>query len=360
MDFDFVEHVREFRYRRWHIDNVGTRISKVFALQFVFGLRKNKTLRRVTGRLNGIRRKWIARLRELVGSELWLPVKGNPSPYHPDFDFKKFSNAFRRCMHCRPTVVHFYSKDGRSVKIRPCWRTHICPFCWANITIAQYVYVKNAVNKLVKHDNDLVAVCRIVREYVPAPNFDIKNGTDSFQVAEHAALLRNVIEKHKARYTRLVAKKKIQRKTLGSLWRIVVIPDEAGWQVEIRQFFVHKAGVKVPVLTRTGSRVVLNKSIRLSNERLTLLEDFYNLFGYFCQYPIGLLTGYNQLVAAYLNATHNIRLISGTGAFVKTGRALIQYMREYSAHAKAKKFAKRAAMLRSQDASDPPTSPVHM
>lgn len=356
MIFDFVEYVNNIRYRRWDADNVGTRISKVFALQFVFGLYKNKSLWKVRGRLNTFRRRWIYRLRDLVGSELWFPTKTSLSPYDPDFDLKKFTHDFRRCMFCRPCVVHFPSKTGDAVKLRPCWKTHICPFCWANLTVAQYVYVKNAINKLVKRDSDLIAVCRVVREYVPAPGFDLKTGAKPEQIAQYTTKLRAALKKHKTQYDKLVKSKALQRGSLGALWRLVVIPADAGWHVEVRQFLVCRAGKKPPFVKAVGCTVMLSKSISLNNARLKVLEDFYNLFGSFCQYPIELLTGYNQLVAAYLNAAHDIRLISGTGALFKTGRALMQYMREYKAHAKAKKEARKrrkaAARLAAQDAGD--------
>jgi hypothetical protein len=359
MHLDFVEYVKSFRYRRWQIDRVGTRISKVFTLQFVFGLTKNKELWKVAGRLNGFRRRWIYRLRELTGNELWLLTSDKRSPYHPDFDFEKFSGALRRCMFCRPTVVHFHSKDGRSVKIRPCWRTHICPFCWANLTGAQYVSVKQAINKLVKRDNNLVAVCRVVREYVPAPGFDLHVGPTPAQIKQYEKILRRTIKKHKTRYQQLVQKKTLQRKTIGSLWRLVVIPDQAGWQIEVRQFFVCRADSQPPTVNTRGCRIVFSQTIRLNNERFKMLEEFFNLFGAFCQYPVELLSGYGQLVAAYLNAAHDQRLISGTGVFKKSGRSLIRYMREYIENARATKEAKKAqrALKRAaaQIAGDPQT-----
>lgn len=345
MIFEFADYVRSIRYRRWKIDNVGTRISKVFALQFVFGLTKNKTIKKVSGRLHSFRRKWIYRLRDLAASELWTPTQATCSPYDPNFDIEKFTSAFRRCMFCRPIVAHFYSKTGEAVKIHPCWRTHICPFCWANLTIAQYVYVKNTLNKLIKHDANLVALCRVVREYVPAPHFDSAAGTDPFVMQDHATILNAVINKHRKRHDKLVEKRTLSRKTLGSLWRVVVIPDEAGWQVEVRQFFVCRAGGNPPLATTRGCRVVFSQSMRLNNSRLQIIEDFYNLFGEFCRYPAELLTGYPHLTAAYLHAVHGMRLIRGTGAFNKTGRSLIRYMREYTANARARRAAKKTRRI---------------
>lgn len=350
MILDFVEYVRNIRYRRWRMARVGTRISQVFALQFVFGLTHNKSFKRVSGRVNRFRKWWLNRLRDMAGNGLWLPTKDKRSPYDPDFNFEQFTNSFRRCMFCRPTAVQFCAQEGKPVNIRPCWRTHICPFCWANLASAQYVYAKQTINALVKRDSDLVAVCRIVREYVPARGFSYLAGSDADQIEEQAAGLKRAISKHKARYARLVESKALQRKTLGSTWRLVVIPDEAGWQVEIRQFFLCRAGVKPPIVNTRGCKVVFSESIVLNNDRLKLLESFYNLFGEFCRYPIELLTGYYQLVAAYLNVAHDERLISGTGVLRKTGQSLIPFMREHAARAKAKKKTKKAGRDRAAEA----------
>lgn len=358
MILDFVDYVRSIRYKRWRMARVGTRISQVFALQFVFGLTTNKTYKRVSGRVNKFRKWWINRLRDMAGAGLWLPTKDKRSPYDPDFNFEQFTNSFRRCMFCRPIAVQFCAQNGKPVNIRPCWRTHVCPFCWANLASAQYVSAKRTINTLVKNDSNLVAICRIVREYVPAPGFNYLAGPDPERVEEYSAGLRRVIKKHKVRYAKLAASKALQRKTLGSIWRMVVIPDEAGWQVEIRQFFLCRAKTKPPIVNTRGCKVVFAETIPLNNDRLKLLENFYNLFGEFCRYPIELMTGYYQLVAAYLNATHDERLISGTGVLRKTGQSLIPYMREYAASAKAKKHAKKverdsAAAAPAQDAGDP-------
>lgn len=338
MKFDFVAHLYNFRYRKWYIDNVGTRASKVFCLQYVFGLYKNKSLPSVRRRLSRFRKRWISRIRELAALELWFPTKQQGSPYAADFDVQKFNSGFKRCLYCRPVVVHFYSSSGELVPIRPCWRTHICPFCWANLITAQYVYVKNAVNRLSRSTAGLIAVCRIVREYVPAPGFNYLHGTDPAQVAEHTKLLMAVIHKHRQAYASLITKKTLQRRTLGSAWRVVVTPDEAGWFVETRQFFVTRARQKArPFVNIRGATVAFSRSIKLDTPRGDLQAAFYELFGEFCRYPETLLSGYSQLVAAYLHATHNTRLVSGTGVFHKTGRALIPYMREYSSHVRARK-----------------------
>ncbi len=344
LDFDFARYVREFRYRTWAIDNAGTRISKIFAMHFVLGLKKHKDVVRLSRRLNKVRKLWIWRLRELSINELWQPTKQKElSPYHPEFDLKKFKNAFRRCMFCRPACAHYRSIDGRQITIRPCWHTHICPFCWLNLTIAQYVYVKQGINQLVKqHDANFVAVCRVIRWFVPAPGFNPNRGTDGAQVKEHARVLEKVIAKQRHLYARLSESKKLQRQTKGSLWRLVVIPDEKGWHIEVRQFLVCRPNTPLPVVKIRGVKVTYLKSLKLSTPRLTFNNEFFYMFGEFCRYPATLLTDYCQLTAAYLHATHNVQLISGTGVFSKTGRVLMHYMRKRRTDDLARKAAKEA------------------
>jgi hypothetical protein len=112
-----------------------------------------------------------------------------------------------------------------------------------------------------------------------------------------------------------------------------------------------------PVVNTRGCRIVFSETVRLNNDRFKMLEDFFNLFGAFCQYPVELLSGYGRLVGAYLNAAHEQRLVSGTGAFKKAGRSLIRYMQGYIEHAKAKKAAKKARRAIERTACTNPSDP---
>lgn len=328
LDFDFKEYVYSFRYRRWHIDRVGARASKVFALHFVFGLEKAKTVRRVTGQLNKFRRLWIARLRDLAARELWLPGKDCwQSPYSVLFNIKKFSSALRRCMFCRPCVVHFCSKDGHTIKLRPCWRSRFCPFCWANLTVAQYVYVKQVVNRLVKTQS-VVCTVRVLREFVPAPDFGGIAGASREQLDAYAVQLRRTVLRHQLAYRQLADKKQLSRRTLGSLWRIVVVPVANGWFVETRQFFIRRPNKPLPAVQIRRASVTCLLSTKTTGTVSERSLEFFAVFGEFCRYPRELLTGYTELVAVYLWATRGLRLMGGTGALRQTGRVLMQFMRK--------------------------------
>jgi hypothetical protein len=336
-EFDFPQYVKNFRYRRWRIDRAGTRISKIFAMHFVLGM-KSKSLFTLSRRLNRFRRLWLWRLQDMATREMWLPTKQRwLSPYDPNFDLKKFKSAYRRCMFCRPSCAHYQSPDGHQVELRPCWRVHICPFCTVNLVTAHYVYVKYVINRLSKHDSNFVGVCRVVRWYVPAPGFNPIRGTDHKQIQEHAQLLRRVLVKQKQNYRQLIDSKKLTRSTRGALWRLVVIPDAAGWHIEVRQFFICRPNTRLPVARIRGAKVTYLKSVKLDATRAEFTTDFFELFGEFCRYPMELLTGYAELTAAYLHAAHGLQLVSGTGLLVKTSRSLMRYMRERKHDALAKK-----------------------
>jgi hypothetical protein len=328
LEFDFKEYVYSFRYRCWRIDRVGARASKVFALHFVFGLEKAKTIRRVTGRLNKFRRLWISRLRDLASRELWLPGKDCwQSPYSVLFNIQRFASAFRRCMFCRPCVVHFCSKDGHAIKLRPCWRARFCPFCWANLVVAQYVYVKQVVNRLVKAQS-VVCTVRVLREDVAAPGFNGLEGASREQLNKYAVILRRAVQRHQAAYQKLMAKKQLARRTLGSLWRIVVIPTATGWAVETRQFFILKPNKPLPAVKIRRAKVTCLMSTKTTGTVSERSAEFFAVFGEFCRYPVELLTAYAELVAVYLWATRNLRLMGGTGALRQTGRVLMKFMRK--------------------------------
>jgi hypothetical protein len=183
LDFDFARFVNKFRLPKWAVAKVGRTKSQSFAIEFTLGLYRKSGWRAVN-RTNTFRKLWAQRLKELLARQLWtLDTKGCQDPYHSDFDLKKFVFSYRRAICCRPAYLYYMRKKDCSInhQIRPCWRTKICPFCFANISMDQYRYVKGFVNKrLRKHGNhtDLVAVCRIVRQFVPAYGFDPRVGCD--------------------------------------------------------------------------------------------------------------------------------------------------------------------------------------
>lgn len=346
LDFDFPRFVYKFKLPKWAVAKVGRTKSQSFAIEFTLGLYR-KSGRRAVHRTNTFRKLWSRRLKELLARQLWtLDTKGCQDPYHSDFDLKKFGLSFRRALCCRPAYLYYLRKKDHAInhQIRPCWRTKICPFCFANISMDQYRYVKGFVNKrLKKHGNhtDLVAVCRVVRQFVPAYGFDPRVGCEADQVTRMIPGLKTAIDQHRKAYTKLTRSKQISRKTLGTLWRIVVIPREMGWDVETRQFVLCDRTVKrTPVVKIRGAKTVYNASLRISRKGKPAEEfddAFYELFGEFCRYPKTLLTASVELTATYLRAVHRTRLLTGTGVFTKTGRVLVKFFQSMAQEQKNEK-----------------------
>lgn len=346
LDFDFARFVNKFKLPRWAVAKVGRTKSQSFAIEFTLGL-YCKSGRLAARRTNTFRTLWSRRLKELLARQLWtLDTKGCQDPYQPEFNLDKFGLSFRRAICCRPAYLYYLRKKDHAInhQIRPCWRTKICPFCFANISMDQYRYVKGFVNKkLKKHGDhtDLVAVCRVVRQFVPAYGFDPRIGCDVDQVTWLIPGLKTAIDQHRKAYAKLERSKQISRKALGTLWRIVVIPREIGWDVETRQFVLCDRTVKrMPVVKIRGAKTVYNASLRISRKGKPAEEfddAFYALFGEFCRYPKTLLTANVELTATYLRAAHRTRLLTGTGVFTKTGRILVKFFQSKSREQKNEK-----------------------
>lgn len=346
LDFDFARFVNKFKLPRWAVAKVGRTKSQSFAIEFTLGLYR-KSGRLAARRTNTFRTLWSQRLKELLARQLWtLDTKGCQDPYQPEFNLNKFGLSFRRAICCRPAYLYYLRKKDHSInhQIRPCCRTKICPFCFANISMGQYRYVKGFVNKkLKKHGDhtDLVAVCRIVRQFVPAYGFDPRVGCDVDQVTRLVPGLKAAIDQHRKAYAKLKRGDQIRRGTLGTLWRIVVIPREIGWDVETRQFVLCDRAVKhTPVVKIRGAKTVYNASLRISRKGKPVEEfddAFYVLFGEFCRYPKTLLTANVELTATYLRAAHRTRLLTGTGVFTKTGRVLVKFFQSQSREQKNEK-----------------------
>jgi hypothetical protein len=319
---NFVDFVRRYRLNPWRVNRVSVRMAHVFAQQFVLGLNGAKTHDAVVGRTNTIRQRWAVKLKELAIRALWLPAGKLTHPDDPNFNFKKFQLSFQRCLFCRPTYMFFrWKKDP---VFRPCNWSHICPFCYARITTAQYRDVKNKLRAIGRHNKDtkLVVTCRVAARFVPAPDWDPRIGCDLDVVKQYDRLVWGELQRERSAYQKQI--KQLGRKTMGSLWRLVVVPQENGWLIEARQFFLHAPKTKLPCVRVHGSRVTYIKSLKVSACYEQPDTEFFYLFGEFNRYPLQLLEGYDEFVAAYLRAVHGMRLLAGTGIFRKTGRRLIK------------------------------------
>lgn len=320
--FDFVAHVRRYKLRPWRVARVGRRMSQTFAQQFGLHLDSIKSYKVVVARTNAVRNKWAMRLKELAARNLWFPHSKNLNPYSADFDLKKFTLTFQRCLFCRPSYLYFFWK--RTKVFRPCNRAYFCPFCFARVSQAQYVHVRKKIRAIGNQNSStpLIATCRVTSRFLPAPDFDLISGCDNDKVAEYSRLLWGELRRERAAYQKLV--KQLNRKTRGSMWRLVVIPQDTGWIIETRQFLLHQPKIKMPFVRPKNGKVVYLKSIKAAVCYNQSDTEFYFMLGQFNRYPVELLTGYAELTAAYLRAVDGMHTISGTGIFRRAGRSLVE------------------------------------
>jgi hypothetical protein len=332
---DFAEFVRRYQIKKWRVHRVSVRMAHVFTQQFVLGLTGAKTHDAVVGRTNTVRQRWALKLKELAIRALWFPVGRSTDPYAPDFDFKNFRLSFQRCLFCRPTYMFFRWKNA--AVFRPCNRSHVCPFCYARITTAQYRSVKNKLRAIGRHNKDtkLIVTCRIASRFVAAPDWDPRIGCGLDVVRTYERLLWGEVQKERDAYSKLT--KQLNRNTLGSLWRLAVVPHDNGWFIEARQFFLHAPKTKLPAVRVRGSRVTYLQSVKVSECHEQPDTEFFYLFGEFNRYPMQLLDGYDELVAAVLRAVHGMRLLAGTGILRKAGRRLVTQQKRKAENAKKKK-----------------------
>ena len=316
-------------------------MSQIFAQHFVLGVDDNKTHKAVVRRTNIVRTRWAQKLKDLAARNLWYPSGRELNPYSADFNLKQFALSFQRCLFCRPTFLYFRWK--RDKIFRPCNRSYVCPFCYARISTAQYRHVKTKLRGIGRKDNKtpLIVTCRVSSRFVAAPGFNPALGCDNETVAQYERLLWGELQRERAAYNKCA--KQLQRKTTGSMWRLSVVPQDNGWLIETRQLFLHKPKIKLPFVRVRGSRVAYLKSIKVLacyNQHET---DLFNILGQFNRYPHELLSGYDEVVAAYLRAIHNIRTLAGTGLFKKTGRPLVRHYKLKDANVKARKEEARKA-----------------
>jgi len=331
---DFAGFVRRYQIKNWRVHRVSVRMAHVFAQQFVLGLNGAKTHDAVVGRTNTVRQRWTIKLKELAIRALWFPVGRETDPDAADFDFKNFRLSFQRCLFCRPTYMFFRWK--KSAVFRPCNRSHVCPFCYARISSAQYRDVRKKLRAIGRHNKatKLIATCRVAARFVAAPDWDPRIGCGLDVVKTYERLLWGELQKERTAYDKCT--KQLNRKLLGSMWRLAIVPQDNGWLIEARQFFLHAPKTKLPCVRVRGSRVTYIKSVKVSDCHDQPETEFFYLFGEFNRYPMQLLDGYDELVAAVLRAVHGIRLLAGTGILRKTGRRLVIQQKRKANHAEKK------------------------
>lgn len=327
--FDFDGYISEIRLPRWRIARVGCRSGQLFAAQFTLGVNTRAAIKKQALKF---RRRWATCLQNLALHRLWAFYPNAPTDITIwSFNLPKFGLTYRRCICCRPSFLFFYlgrrSPEDKKInhQIRPCNRP-VCPFCFARRAQWLFICVKRVLNQWRRErTNPVVLTYRTRCEFVPALSFSPTAGCDAEAVLKMSRDLRKVIKRHCAAYRQLERSKQL-RKTLGSLWRVVVIPAEAGWFVETRQVIALPRSVRATreyfvqldnSVRSTTTGTIARLTVDPRQDRQVFSDAFYQFFGEFCRYPETLLSSHAELIAVVLWATANLRSISATGAFQK-------------------------------------------
>lgn len=336
--FDFSQYINRYRLFPWKISRIGRSASQTFAQHFVIGV-VDKTMQNVCRRTRTVRNLWQMRLKELISRQLWLPNTDARNYNDAKFDSKNFELSFRRMLFCRPTYLYFRWKKEKVW--RACNRPLFCPFCAARQAAQQYRYVRRQLRVFAQRNRDSVFLVRsrVYRKTIPAPNFDVVLGcSDEQQNLYEQRLIGALVLQQNA----VATTARHMRKTVGYMWRINVYPVGTDWVLETRQFFVHAAKKKVADVPCVGD-CVYDQTVVLDDHFDIPGGELFHMLGEFCRYPVELLTGNAELVAAVLCASKARRLIGGAGIFRLVGvRKLVRYFKQEAANVRARKEAAAA------------------
>lgn len=300
--------MEDWRLRKWRVARVPRFAAHLFAHRFVLvpAANKQRNTRAVRTRSLILRarqahRNWLRRLQELFLRDLWTPAS---SFLTRDLQLA----SVQRCLNCRPTSFEYYWTNN-IVKLNPCGRFAICPFCYARRAEDLFRRVICATWQLRKTTDKAIVACRIEKYTIQAPNF-AESGWDATVVFANIPVLRRAILAEIANYKKI--RRQLSRETYGSAWAIVVEPVNDGWEIQIRQLFISRLKARKPV-----SRAKTRSAIFLQSARITNIDSVINVVGSFVEYPRGLLAGYAELSAAALHARTNLRLTNATGCLYR-------------------------------------------
>jgi hypothetical protein len=132
-----------------------------------------------------------------------------------------------------------------------------------------------------------------------------------------------------------------QWRCVGSMWRLVVLPEVDGWRIQLRQLVLATDNCppkfKYPRSARVlyHTRLAVIPGVPWADRRGTEIEaEVAEIFMRISLYPYNLLTADPELVAAQLHAMSNRRMMDGSGALRRSGDRRI---REFAAVSKTKK-----------------------
>jgi hypothetical protein len=216
--------IERYQMHRWWLVRVSGRVSQRFAIRYVLYPAAAKKRHddemqhiHVIRMVHRLHRLWFMRVKDLIVNQLWKPGA-------IDATVQTDLWTFRRAMHCRPSCVFF--KNGNQRKLRPCAHYKFCPFCWGRVAAFLYRRFKGRIIRARAQQDNLVLQCRVSSHFLPAAGFDAVMGLSPEDILKCGRALKDIFDAHWAAYRKI--QKALQRKTLGSAWRIVVDPQETG------------------------------------------------------------------------------------------------------------------------------------
>lgn len=351
-----------------------TRSRHVFSLIATYNLvptaanKYPRSKRRVYRTIRRYRRDWLRVLEQLCVHELWSPTTNVTFDAGAStFDESRFDFAFGLCTRCLPLCVKWHEsktsvlrrnnpkKRKINAHIIPCRKTHFCPACFGSLSEQQYRHVKKTLNGLNKQGVPVTLTTRVTSVSVPAAVGIDPEHEQTRYLQENVRRLRDAVMLAKERRQKM--HKRLQRNTLGSYWRVLAVPVPGGWRLETRWVFITDYGKAPPIDDISGSTVQSEHTVALPEkvswrERLTespLDENLVTALIPFAKYPRELLTGDVDLIAAWLNAIANTRIIVGTGLLEKAGRSLLTMHKQHDRKTALKKKQRRGKKAKAKN-----------
>jgi hypothetical protein len=334
-----VQDVIEPLYRKridWGYRIIASRkrASYVVALACTYLKGQEPTIKNVRTCVNNIRKLWIERLWELGRHELWMYQRGllpDPIAINPD----KILQAFKLYSGCRPRCIVYMPPQEewqKHIKYKPCNKSNFCPHCWASVSARQTQRVRQIINAHLagNYKANLRLDLHITERFLSSGDIGGLNFSEPADRYQALVRLRNELSACKRHLKKLV--QRTRRNTLASVWRNVVIPEEQGWRVQLRQLFLTESPYMPPLDVQRGYRTAKHTIVPIIGghswkERRTVLpmdDDIYTALIAFNDYPTQLLTEDIELTAIYLNAAAKERMLGGTGKLQRVGSRLVR------------------------------------
>lgn len=317
-----------------------------------------------------VHRLWLRRLFTLCQHNLWLPLRHATTDSYA-LDNERLESAFRRHAYCRPgfairkesrryiprselppdapanmSAAEFealaQAHTPKKKSHRPCKRFNFCPHCFAAVVAAQYRAFKGVLNRWRRvHAEPLYVAAHITEQRVHAPDFDTVNFNDAAKTRALIEFLTEILQRcvqHVKKQNR-----SLRKKTHGTLWRLVVIPDDDGWAIQVRRLIIAQDETATKnIRIQKHARVILNRRLAVTGlqswqERRasTSEDDLSELFCAVSMYPRELLVADPELVAIQLHATAALKMIGGTGVLRKNGDRRIREHKKQAANGRA-------------------------